>query len=112
MRQTTVLAAMLYNTNALLNRGLKVAFKSEAEYVKKIKAQLPETENPQEYWFDATIDHFDNHGAGSPTYPMRYLMDDTYFDKDNGPIIFYAGNEGDVWTFWDNSGFMHTTLAQ
>lgn len=43
---------------------------------------------------------------------MRYLVDSTYFDKTNGPIIFYAGNEGDVWTFWENSGFMTTTLAQ
>ena len=43
---------------------------------------------------------------------MRYLVDDTFFDKENGPIIFYAGNEGDVWTFFDNSGFMTTTLAE
>ena len=43
---------------------------------------------------------------------MRYLVDDTYFDAENGPILFYAGNEGDVWTFWDNSGFMTTTLAK
>jgi len=43
---------------------------------------------------------------------MRYLVDDTYFDKENGPILFYAGNEGDVWTFFDNSGFMTTTLAE
>ena len=68
--------------------------------------------NPQEFQYDATIDHFTNHGAGSETYKMRYLVDDTYFDKDNGPIIFYAGNEGDVWTFFDNSGFMTTTLAK
>lgn len=43
---------------------------------------------------------------------MRYLEDSTYFNSEKGPIIFYAGNEGDVWTFWDASGFMHTTLAQ
>ena len=43
---------------------------------------------------------------------MRYLVDETYFNKDTGPIIFYAGNEGDVYTFFDNSGFMTTTLAE
>lgn len=43
---------------------------------------------------------------------MRYLVDDTYFNEETGPIIFYAGNEGDVWTFFDNSGFMTTTLAE
>ena len=40
---------------------------------------------------------------------MRYLVDKTYFKPESGPILFYAGNEGDVWTFWDNSGFMTTT---
>ena len=68
--------------------------------------------NPQEFEYASVIDHFTNHGAGSDTYQMRYLVDDTYFDKENGPIIFYAGNEGDVWTFFDNSGFMTTTLAE
>ena len=43
---------------------------------------------------------------------MRYLVDKTYYDETNGPIIFYAGNEGDIWTFFDNSGFMSTTLAE
>jgi Serine carboxypeptidase S28 len=43
---------------------------------------------------------------------MRYLIDRTYFDQTNGPIIFYAGNEGDIWTFWDNFGFMRNTLAK
>jgi len=43
---------------------------------------------------------------------MRYLVDKTYWDEENGPIIFYAGNEGDVWSFFDNSGFMTTTLAE
>ena len=43
---------------------------------------------------------------------MRYLVDATYFKNDTGPIIFYPGNEGDIWTFFDNSGFMSTTLAK
>jgi lysosomal Pro-X carboxypeptidase len=43
---------------------------------------------------------------------MRYLVDRTNFDKNYGSIIFYAGNEGDVWTFWENSGFMNKTLAE
>jgi len=43
---------------------------------------------------------------------MRYLVDRTYFNEESGPILFYAGNEGDIWTFYDNSGFMTQTLAQ
>lgn len=26
--------------------------------------------------------------------------------------MFYAGNEGDIWGFYENSGFMTTTLAE
>ncbi len=101
-------------SNALLTRNQTTKFgKTETQLVNEIKSRLVGAEeNPQEMWFNATIDHFDNHGAGSATYPMRYLYDTTYFDREKGPIIFYAGNEGDVWTFWDASGFMHTTLAQ
>ena len=29
-----------------------------------------------------------------------------------GPILFYAGNEGDIWGFYDNSGFVTDTLAK
>ena len=87
---------------------------TQSERVSAIKERIA-TEgklSPKEYEYSALIDHFTNHGAGSDTYQMRYLVDDTYFDKDNGPIIFYAGNEGDVYTFFDNSGFMTTTLAE
>ena len=61
-------------------------------------------------YFDTAIDHFN--GSYTSTYQMRYLVDLQYYDKKKGPILFYAGNEGDVWTFYNNSGFMTTTLAQ
>ena len=47
---------------------------------------------------------------------MRYLIDDSYFmnttDGKLRPILFYAGNEGDIYQFYQNSGFMTTTLAE
>lgn len=55
-------------------------------------------------------DHFDN-GGSSPQFAMRYLIDETYWDPENGPILFYAGNEGDIYGFYDNSGFMTQTVA-
>jgi pimeloyl-ACP methyl ester carboxylesterase len=104
------------DVSALINKNgsVRSISRTEKERVREIKSRIKVENalNPQTKWFDATIDHFDNHGAGSPTYPMRYLVEDTYWDKENGPIIFYAGNEGDVWTFFDNSGFMTTTLAE
>lgn len=47
---------------------------------------------------------------------MRYIVDDQYFKNTTSgnlrPIFFYCGNEGDIWDFYDNSGFMTTTLAK
>ena len=42
---------------------------------------------------------------------MRYLVDKTYWDPATGPILFYAGNEGDIYSFYDNTGFMTETIA-
>lgn len=110
------MAVVASSVNAIItNKGKYTSsVKTEAQKVAEIKQRMSESNQvtPTQLWFDANIDHYDNHGAGSPTYPMRYLIDETYFNKETGPIIFYAGNEGDVWTFWDNSGFMTTTLAQ
>jgi lysosomal Pro-X carboxypeptidase len=56
------------------------------------------------------VDHFNI--SDDRTYEMRYLMQNSSYDKVNGPILFYAGNEGGIWTFYNNSGFMTTTLAE
>lgn len=39
------------------------------------------------------------------TFKLRYLYNATYWSK-NGPIFFYTGNEGDIETFAQNTGFM------
>ena len=114
--KTFALVALAGTTLAHKRMGAqyKSMSQDESQRVRNAKDRIAtETASkPQELYYDATIDHFTNHGAGSETYKMRYLQDDTYYNSENGPIIFYAGNEGDVWTFFDNSGFMTTTLAE
>lgn len=66
---------------------------------------------PTEYQFDTLLDHFDNGGASS-TFKMRYIVNAQYWDPKSGPILFYAGNEGDVWGFYNNTGFMTETVAK
>ena len=65
-----------------------------------------------EFFLDTPINHFTTNGTMA-TYKMRFLLDDSYVKPgdQNPPILFYCGNEGDVWTFYNNSGFMTKNLS-
>ena len=45
------------------------------------------------YYFDNQIDHFDE--KDERTYKQRYWYNDTFFDKENGPVFLYICGE---WT--------------
>ena len=47
------------------------------------------------------LDHFSF--VNDSKFPQRYLINDTWWKTNNGPIFFYAGNEGDVEAFAQNS---------
>uniref|UniRef100_A0A182YSG0 Lysosomal Pro-X carboxypeptidase n=1 Tax=Anopheles stephensi TaxID=30069 RepID=A0A182YSG0_ANOST len=54
---------------------------------------------------DVPIDHFTF--TSEATFKLRYLINDTYAQNDTtSPILFYAGNEGDIELFAQNTGFM------
>lgn len=64
-------------------------------------------------YFETKTSHFGL--APGKTFQMRYLIDDSYFLKNASmprPILFYCGNEGDIYQFYQNSGFMTQTLAE
>lgn len=48
------------------------------------------------------------------TYQERVLVSTEYFDATDkdAPILFYAGNEGDIEGFYKNSGFVTETMAK
>uniref|UniRef100_A0A671S4Q6 Dipeptidyl-peptidase 7 n=1 Tax=Sinocyclocheilus anshuiensis TaxID=1608454 RepID=A0A671S4Q6_9TELE len=64
----------------------------------------------KEKYFKQVSDHFNYNSLGNGTYDQRYLITDQYWKKGNGPIFFYTGNEGDIWEFAQNTGFI-TELA-
>jgi lysosomal Pro-X carboxypeptidase len=65
---------------------------------------------PVEMNITTRVDHFN---ASNPdTYEMRYIIDWTFYNASQGPILFYAGNEGGIWNFYNNSGFVTKTLAE
>ena len=60
---------------------------------------------PMTYIFEAKRDNFEHLNASSATFDMRYIVDDQYYidpknENKTRPILFYTGNEGDVWTFY------------
>jgi lysosomal Pro-X carboxypeptidase len=64
----------------------------------------------EEKMFTQKVDHFNN--SDTRTWSMRYLVDSANYEEKTGPILFYAGNEGGVWSFYNNSGFITKTLAE
>ncbi|KAL7014675.1 hypothetical protein ACKWTF_016055 [Chironomus riparius] len=54
--------------------------------------------------FNVLLDHFTF--ADNATFPIRYLMNDSYVTDKRSPIMFYTGNEGDIELFAQNTGFV------
>jgi len=109
----SAILATATEANHHVRKPLRMSPKKFSEEHVKQKIEQPEhpNSNIQEYFFETPIDHFDN-GGNLETFSMRYLVDETYWDPETGPILFYAGNEGNVYSFLDNSGFMTETIAQ
>eukprot|EP00794_Sanderia_malayensis_P010639 gene10639-11767_t len=65
-------------------------------------------------YFIQHVDHFNyahDHGY-SATYYQRYLVQDKFWARSQGPIFFYSGNEGPITAFWNASGFVHELAAK
>jgi len=56
------------------------------------------------HWYNQTLDHFTF--TSQTKFRQKYLINDTFWDRNGGPIFFYTGNEGDIEAFTENSGFM------
>ena len=74
------------------------------------------TAEPLQKTYQTKLDHYSL--AGDTTFQARYIIDDQYWvasEQDSSaarPILFYCGNEGDIWGFYENSGFITETLAK
>ncbi|KQJ89376.1 lysosomal Pro-X carboxypeptidase [Brachypodium distachyon] len=57
-------------------------------------------------YYEQRLDHFDALPASYRTFPQRYLVNGTYWGGKTSPVFLYAGNEGNVELFTNNTGFM------
>ena len=78
--------------------------------VKEVQANY---QGPEPVTFDTRLDHFNaTQGNETQRFALRYIMNEEFNPNKTGPILFYAGNEGAIEGFYDNSGFMTRTLAE
>ncbi len=52
----------------------------------------PGVKLPPAQWIDQYLDHFDKNSK--TTWKQRYFVNDTWWDKENGPIFILLGGEG------------------
>ncbi|XKL62403.1 hypothetical protein PGB90_002236 [Kerria lacca] len=61
-------------------------------------------------YIDVPLDHFSYND--NRTFSLKYLVNDSYWKIENGPIFFYTGNEGDIEIFAQNTGFLWESAVE
>lgn len=62
------------------------------------------------FWHESKIDKLGY--TTDDTFMMRYLLNDSYWAGEKSPIFLYAGNEGDITGFANNTGIMYEFGAE
>jgi len=70
--------------------------------------------NPLQHQFETKLDYFST--VNEQKFNMRYIVDTSYYDRITNkeylrPVLFYMGNQGDIWEQYRNSGYITKYLA-
>ncbi|KAI9021248.1 serine carboxypeptidase S28-domain-containing protein [Hyaloraphidium curvatum] len=83
-----------------------------AEHFRTLANQTQGLYSYETRFFLNTKDHFSFDKDSYATWSQRYLINDTYFNRERGPVFFYTGNEGAIDWFAANTGFMWELAKQ
>ena len=73
----------------------------------QVPARPPSVYPVKEYAFDAVVDHYSYVPTTPATFPLRYYVNDEhYVNGSDAPVLFYTGNEADIFEFINNTGYM------
>ncbi|ETO20282.1 hypothetical protein RFI_16937 [Reticulomyxa filosa] len=75
-------------------------------FILTVWSQIPP---PETYYYEQKLDHFNP--QDTRTFKEKYLVCSEYW-KQGGPIFFYSGNEGEIESFYYNTGFMFDIAPQ
>nr|XP_027201070.1 lysosomal Pro-X carboxypeptidase-like [Dermatophagoides pteronyssinus] len=88
----------------ILIDGLKIQNHHHQHHLSLAQPLSLKYSNFQVKYFQQKVDHFSY--SNNDTFEQRYIISTEHWKSPNGPIWFYAGNEGDIFTFANNTGFM------
>ncbi|CAN6362309.1 unnamed protein product [Urochloa humidicola] len=69
-------------------------------------AAVPATVQYETRHYTQRLDHFNSAPSSYATFQQRYLVNSTFWRSKTSPIFLYAGNEGSIDLFANNTGFM------
>lgn len=64
----------------------------------------------REIFHDQTLDHFNYND--DRTFPQRFLLNDEWFNPNEGSIFFYAGSQENIVESWNNDLFLMENAAR
>uniref|UniRef100_A0A0D9XP81 Uncharacterized protein n=1 Tax=Leersia perrieri TaxID=77586 RepID=A0A0D9XP81_9ORYZ len=67
---------------------------------------VPDQVKYETRYYTQRLDHFNAAPASYGTFQQRYLVNDTFWGGKTAPVFVYAGNEGEIELFTNNTGLM------
>ena len=85
----------------IVTHSLKTSVVRHPEHMTVKQADVKSEMNVVKCFASFQVDHFGY--ANEDKFNLRYLINDAYYGGHKAPVFFYAGNEGDIEWFCNNT---------